>query len=365
MPFTPDEIANIANSTLETFIDKGKVWKQDIANKPMLEAFQSNAGQFVGGRDNVSFAVSSGYGGGSLAGYTGDDQLVHYNPVGTKRVRFPWKEHYLGIVVTMTELKEDGIDVIENGSDQRTREMSGREMQALANLLDEKNEKMNADYNFSLDRLVHGDGSVDVKALAGIQSLVLDVPGAGSTGGLNRVSNTWWRNRARTAANQTATGQASDGPITSNTANGGALIAVMDQEQRLRSKYQTGQTKTRYFCGSAFIDAYKTELRANGNYSLNGWGPGRGVPDGAMADPKVDGVQLEWDPTLDDLGYSKRCYALDMGKSGLRLLYMDGQRLKKHNPARPYDRMVMYNGLSMTGVMIAKQLNTSGVYDIA
>jgi hypothetical protein len=54
-----------------------------------------------------------------------------------------------------------------------------------------------------------------------------------------------------------------------------------------------------------------------------------------------------------------------MGQRGLRLMYMDGNKYKKHNPARPYDRMVMYNGISMTAVMVARQLNTSGVYDIA
>lgn len=361
MAFTPDEIANINNSTLETFLDRGKVWKQDLANKPMLEQFQNQAGQFVGGKENVSFAVSSGYGGGSLQGYTGDDQLAHYNPTGTKRVYFPWREHYIGTVVTMTELKTDGIDVIENGTDQRTREMSGREMQALANLLDEKNEKLMADYNFSLDRLVHGDGSTDAKAIAGIRSLILDNPLTGTTGGLNRVSNTWWRNRAATTAYAGAGGQ---GPITVNSANGGALVAFMDKEWRQLNKYKTGATKIMYFAGSDFIEGYKLEMRANSRYSDMGFG-GTFNADGSMVDPKPNGIQLIWDPTLDDLGYSKRCYAIDFGKAGVRLLYMDGQRLKKHNPARPYDRMVMYNGMSMTGVMVAKQLNTSGVYDIA
>lgn len=364
MAFTPDEIANIANSTLETYLDKGKVWKQDIANKPMLEAFQDTAGQFVGGKEVVSIGVSSGYAGGTLQGYTADDQLTHYNPVGTKRAKYPWREHYIGTVVTLTELKEDGIDVVERGSDQTTREMAGREMQALANLFDEKNEKLMADYNFSLDRLIHGDGSTDIKAIAGIRSLILDVPTLGSTGSLNRVTNTWWRNRAKTAAYATATGNASDGAITSATANGGALIEQMDKEQRFRSKYRSGQSKWRYFCGSDFIDAYKKELRSNGYYSQTGWN-GNSAADGSMPDPKHGGLPLEWDPTMDDIGLNKRCYAIDMSKTGIRLLYMDGQRLKKHNPARPYDRMVMYNGMSMTGVMVARQLNTSGVYDIA
>lgn len=361
MPFTPDEIANINNSTLVTYIDKGKVWKQDVANKPMLKAFNAKAGKFVGGKDDVSFAVGSGYGGGQLQGYTGDDQLHHYNPTGTKRVYFPWKEHYIGKVVTMTELKKDGIDVIENGADQSTREMSGREAQALANLLDEKNEKLGADYAFSLDNLLHEDGSADAKSLAGIRSLILDNPGVGSTGGLNRVSNTWWRNRAATAANAAAGGL---GPITSDVAGGGALISFLQAEHRQLDLYSQGTTDRRYFAGSDFIAAYEKELRANGNYSQTGWWK-QGRADGAMDDVKWAGHPIEHDPTLDRMGLSKRLYVIDMGRTGVRLLYMDGQRMKKHNPARPYDRMVMYDGISMTGVLVAKQLNTSGVYDIA
>lgn len=360
MPFTADELANINASTLETYIDRGKVWKQDVANKPMLQAFNAKAGKFVGGKDYVSFAVGSGYGGGALAGYTGDDQLNYYNQTGTKRAKFPWKEHFIGMVVTHTELKIDGIDVIEDGSDQRTEEMSGREMQALANLFDEKNEKLGADYTFSLDRLIHADGTSDTKALAGIGAIILPIPNAGSTGTISRVANSWWQNRAATAAFAGVGGQ---GAITSAAANGGALITFMDKEARARSKYKNGSTDVRYFCGGDFIDAYKFELRANGQYSHTGWSDANN--DGSMPDPKHAGLPLQWDPTLDDLGLSKRCYAIDMGRTGVRLLYMDGQRMKKHNPARPYDRMTMYNGLSMTGVMVAKQLNTSGVYDIA
>ena len=44
MPFTSDEIANINNAVLETFIDRGTVFRQNVANKPMLEAFNAAAG---------------------------------------------------------------------------------------------------------------------------------------------------------------------------------------------------------------------------------------------------------------------------------------------------------------------------------
>lgn len=361
MPFTADEISNINNSALENYIDRGTVWKQNVQNKPMLDAFNRSAGRFSGGNENVSFAVKAGQGGGSLQGYSGDDQVAYYNPTGIKRARFPWKEHHIGMVVTHTELKIDGIEVVETDASQDTRRVDGREAHALANLLDEKNDTLGEDYAFSLDRLIHGDGSTDVKALAGIGSIILEVPSTGTTGTIGRVVHDWWRNRAATAANGSAGGQ---GAITSNTADGGALIEFLDKELRQLGRKRQGQTRWNWFAGSAFIDAYKKELRANGYYSQS-MSSDRDVPDGSMQDPRHAGRQIVYDPTLDDLGLSKRCYVLDMGRTGLRLLYMNGQRMKRHNPARPYDRYVMYNGITTTAVMVAKQLNTSGVYDIA
>jgi hypothetical protein len=360
MPFTADEIADINVAALENYLDRGKVWKQNIQNKPMLAAFNNSAGKFAGGKEYVSFAVKAGQGGGSLQGYSGDDQVSYYNPTGLKRARAPWKEHHIGMVVTQTELKIDGIDIVESGADQTTRAMDGREATALANLLDEKNDTLGEDYAFSLDRLIHGDGSSDAKAIAGIASILLPVPNTGTTFGINRATNSWWRNRAATAAFGGAGGQ---GAITSSPANGGALIEFMDKELRQRNRYKNGATNVKYFAGSDFIDAYKREMRANGYYTNTGWGGSK--PDGAMQDPAHSGIDLVYDPTMDDLSLQKRCYAIDMGRTGVRLLYMDGQRMKKHNPARPYDRYVMYNGITMTGVMVAKQLNTSGVYDIA
>jgi hypothetical protein len=361
MAFSADELANINNAALENYIDKGTVWKQNVANKPMLEAFNSAAGRFSGGKDYVSFAVKAGQGGGSLQGYSGDDQVSYYNPTGIKRAHFPWKEHHIGMVVTHTELKIDGIDVVESDASQDTRPMDGREEHALANLLDEKNDTLGEDYAFSLDTLIHNDGSADPKALAGIKSLILDSPAIGTTGGIGRVANSWWRNRAATTAFGSAGGQ---GPITSSTADGGALIEFLEKEWLQLGKFRRGQTRWKLFVGSDFRAAYMKELRANGNYTLNGW-QGKNNADGGMDDPTFKGLRMQYDPTLDALGHAKRMYVIDTGKAGVRLLYMDGQRMKKHNPARPYDRYVMYNGITTTAVMIAKQLNTSAVYDIA
>lgn len=362
MPATPEVIANINNSVLENYLNKGTVFKNNVQNKPMLQAFDAARSSFAGGKDYVSLGVKAGQGGGSLTGYSWDDQVTYYNPATNKRVKYAWKEHHIGITVTMTELKVDGITVVENGGSQRTQRMDGREKNVLANLLDEKMSDLGEDYAVSLDSLIHGDGSTDADALAGIGSFIFDVPNVGTTGGLSRSANTWWQNRAATAAFGAAGGQ---GAITSAPTNGGVLLQFLQKEYRqLRRFAQSGVTH-KNFAGSDFIDAMEVELRANGNYSLDGW-RNRASTNGGMQ--TMGGVPfLDWnfvyDPTLDDMGLSKRAYVIDM--KAIKLMYMNGERMHKHNPARPYDRYVMYNGITTTAVMCARQLNTSAVYDIA
>jgi hypothetical protein len=361
MAFTADEINNINNSALEHFIRKGRVAIQNVEQKPMLRAFDAAAKTFPGGKEYVSVGVMSGQGGLSLQGYSGDEQVGFGNPVGNKRARYAWKEHHIGMVVTHTELKIDGIDIIDDSADASTSEMSGREEHVLAGILDTKMQMLGEDYAKSMDLLVHGDGTADPKALAGVRSLILDNPGTGTTGGLSRPLNSWWRNRAATAAFAGAGGQ---GAITVNTANGGALIEFLEKEWLQLVRFAEGTPRWKLFAGSDFIAGYQKELRANGSYTQSGW-QGQNNADGGMDGPKFKGNPIEYDPTLDNLGLAKRCYVIDMSLTGIQLYYMMGNRMKKHNPARPYDRYVMYNAITNTSVMVASRLNTSAVYDIA
>lgn len=360
MPFTATELANITNSALDFYMDRGTVFTQNIQSKPMLNAFNASAKTFPGGKGNVSLAVKAGQGGLSLAGYTHDDQLTYGNPASNKRVAWPWKEMFIGMGMTHTEFKHDGITINEDGGDQSQSNKDGREQHALANLLEEKLNEMAEDYAVDLDALIHGDGTSDTKAIAGIQSFILADPSLGSTGGLSR-SNTWWRNRAATAAANAA--GSGDNAVTSSTANGGALIQYLQKQDRQLNRYAQGRRRSRKFCGSDFIDAYEKELRANGQYAQTGWQGGDGSVDGGMGEVRFKGVKLEYDPTLDDLGLAKRCYDIDM--NCLKLMYMQGERMKRCSPARPHDRFVQYRGISTTAVMITKGLRSSMVIDIA
>src|SRR5690606_11809533 len=139
--------------------------------------------------------------------------------------------------------------------------------------------------------------------------------------------------------------------------NGGVLISFLDTEIRQLARYAKGASNLKWFAGSSFIDAYKSELRAPGEYSFT-MSKDDGVPDGSMKDPRHGGNPIIYDPWMDDNGKSKFCYVVDMGRRGIRLLYMDGQRMKRHHPARPYDRMVMYHGITTTAVMVARSLRS-------
>lgn len=361
MPFTAQELSNIINSALDVYLDKGTVFAQEIQNKPMWQAFDRRAKSVAGGRGDVSIAVESGTDADlSLVGYTHDDVVTYGNPAQTKRINFKWFEHFLGIGYTWTEMKHNGITITDSNVTQSQSMKDGREEFILADTLEQKIKNMNERYEISMDSLIHGDGSGDAKSLAGIRSIILDNPALGSLGGLNRTTNAWWRNRAATtAANAAGTGFA---PITSSAAGGGALLQFLQKEERQLDRFTANRRPMR-FAGSDFIDAMEKELRANGQYAQTGWQGGDGTVDGAMPAVTFNRQPIVYDPTLDDLGLSKRMYNIDM--NAIYLFYLVGEKKKKSMPARPHDRFVTYHGLTTTAGMLAYKLNSSAVYDIA
>jgi len=358
MAFTAGELGNIANASLDFYYNKGDTFKQSIQSKPLLRFMESGAKSFPGGKGNISLAVKGDYGAGGVndhvVGYTHNDTVGFYTPANIKRVNYPWREHHIGLTLTHTELKIDGISVTdEMGNGSTTSNHSDREVTVLVNLLEDKLNDFGEQYARNMNALLWGDGTADPKALAGIMSIILDVPNAGTTGGLARTT-TWWRNRAATAAFGTAGGR---GPIASNTAGGGALLQVLQQEYRQLIRY--GGRPSKFLAGSDFISAMETEFRANGNYTLSGFS---GPQDASMGQVKFMNTSVEYDPTLDDLGHTKRGYWFD--PRHIYLMKMDGEWDHRFTPARPFNEFVMYKSMTHTGQVVAQQLNSSGVYDI-
>jgi len=350
MAFTQAELDNIANAALDYYIDKGNVYSQSLQDKPLLKAMDSAAKSFPGGKGDLSVAVKGNYT-TTVSGYTHNDTVSYANPANIERANYSWKEHHAGISLTLTELKKDGISVTDSTTSSGTSNHSGRDQTVLVNLFQDKLDDMMEGYSRGMNNFLYGDGTSDANAIAGIQTLILDDPTVASTtvGGLSTVSNTWWRNRTNVAIANTATGQ--------------ELIETLHSEMRQLKRY--GGRPNIAVCGSAFLDRLADELRRNGNYSQTGFARGQNI---AMGEISYNGLTFQYDPTLDDLTItgkdpSKRCYIIDSSK--LCMYYMDGEKMKRHSPARPADQYVMYRAMTTTAVLAATQLNCHGVYEIA
>ena len=372
MAFTAGEVTNIANASLDFYLDKGEQWRQTLQKRPLMDKLTSRKKFFPGGKGNISVAVSGAFGDGSgtndtLKGYTHNDTVVFYTPANIKRANYPWREMHLGLELTHTELKIDGISVVDPGSNgERTTEHSRREMTVLVGLLEDKLFDLGEKYARDFNRLLYGDGVADPKAIAGLKLLVADDPSIGVVGGLDRANAaySWWRNRARTAAfgvkvaGTPALAAHGGGAVTSSVADGGALLAVLQAERRQLSKF--GGKPDLFVVGSDFLAAMEKEMRANGTYSMTGFNKSQ---NGAMGDMYFGDSEIIYDPTLDDMGLSKRGYWIDTKMIGLQV--MEDEWMHKHTPARPHNQFLMYRSVTTTCQLIGKQFNSSLVIDIA
>lgn len=347
MPFTVLELENAANAALDFHMDRGEVLSSTIQSKPLLREMLSRKKEFPSGNNNITVRVKGDYT-TSIMGYTHDDTVTYRNPANIKTASYPWKEIHWGISCTLTELKKDGITITDSADGTGEDRHSGREVTALANLLDDKVEDMKEGAERGLNLMYWRDGTQDAKVIPGIKSFIVDAPSTSAAiGGIDPVVNTWWRNRANLAI--------------SVGSDPTAQVLVNFLQTELRQLRRFGDPKHIALCGSDFLTQLEKELRAKGNYTLEGWDK-KGAIDIGMADVALKGIAFEYDPTLDDLSEQARCYILDM--KSIYPMMMQGEYMKKHNPARPEDKYVLYRAVTLTGGLVVKQRNTSGVYKI-
>ena len=347
MPFTAQELENILNATLDFHFQKGKVFSQTIQDKPLLSAMMGVAKEFPGGKENITLRVKGLYD-TEFEGFEGDDEVEYGNPANIRTASYPWKELHGGIKVTLTELKKDGITITDTTTGTGESRHSDREMTALANLLDDKLEDMKEGTERSLNKMFWQDGSQDAKAIPGIRSIILDDPTSATVvGGIDQAANDWWRNRASVS-------------IDASTASNLNLTNTMQVEYRQLRRF--GGRPTLWLAGSDLIEAWEKEFRSKGNFTLEGWNVSKAT-EGGMADITFKGNKIQYDPTLDDLGLAKYLFALDP-----RTIYpmpMQGEAWKKHNPARPAEKYVLYRAVTWTGGFVCRQRNANGVYAIS
>ena len=343
MAFTAAEVSNIANAAMD-FHYKGQPFAQTIQDKPLLAAMEAGKKTFPGGKGDITIPVKGTYAfqdtanpnprPGTLTGYSHNDVVKYGTIADIERARYTWRELHTGWTVTFTELKIDGISVVDSATGEGTNKHSDREVTAITNIMQDKVESFAEINEREMNNMLWGDGTADAKGLVGIRHFITPTPSTGTTGGISRATP-WWQNRYATV----------------NTASAELIPAI---HTNLRQVRRYGGKPKIALCGSEFIDQIVKELRLKGTYTDMGWASS-GSTNVAIADVKYNQLKFEYDPTLDDLGFAKRCYFIDTTK--LFLYAMEDEWGRDHAPARPHDVYELYKGRTYTGQMVATQLN--------
>jgi hypothetical protein len=347
MAFTVQELENIANATLDHHMERGKIYSQTIQDKPLLQKFDKKAKTFPAGKEFLTVRVKGEYT-TTIQGYSHDDTVNYANPANIKTATFPYKRIHAGIEVTFDELQRNGISINDTTTGRRESRHSDREVTALADLLDDKIEDMMEGKARGMNEMFWRDGTADSELVPGLKSFLLDDPTSATiVGGIDQSTNTWWRNRVNLG-------------LSTASPSSSTIAQALQKEMRQLKRY--GSPKHIMLAGSDFLDALEKELRANGTYTDSGWS-GNGGIDMSVADTQFKGVSIHYDPTLDDEGESKKLYIIDC--NAIYPMYMDSERNKRHSPARPHDKYVLYRAMTDVVGLVCKQRNTSGIVSIA
>jgi hypothetical protein len=335
---------DLANALL-TFYVRGDALSQTTQDKPLLRVLTAGAETFPGGKDAVSSPVQIAFmsdTAGFFQGYSEDDELLFKQAANTLRASYDWKEHHSGLIITWTELKKDGISVVDNN---QVKEHSKRDLFVLTKVLKNRLDDFGESWARSKQTVLWRDGTQATKVVAGLTSLLLtSTVATATTGGLSRATYVGWRNRtalniAPSAQNQT-------------------LTKTIRREMRQLRRY-SGRPNVA-LAGEEFLNALELEIEGKGDYTTTGFTKKTDV---SMGDIAYRGITFEYDPTLDDLGLSKYCYIFDDRR--VRLRPMEGEANVMHDPNRPYNHAVFTRSMMATCALEATQLNACDVISIA
>lgn len=349
MAITITNFTNTVNEAIDFYLG-GDAFAQYVQDKPLMKALMAKQKTIPSGYQYVSRPVTFadvGHETNAFEFYTYDDQVNFPHPDNTLQAKWQWREVHAGMSITETELLQDGITVTDGGGESRA---TGREKTAISNLLDNKVNGMLEGWARNFDTALHGDGTQDAEAFVGLTGIVLDDPTAVATvGGIAQGTYSLWRNRALVGANKTAV-----------SAAGQTASKMLRSEVRQLRRY--GGRPNLIIAGSGAIDKLEVEISEKGVYTQDGFA--KSATDIGLAGISMRGVgQVQYDPTLDDIGRTNFIYVLDTNQFGLTVL--EGKDRVKRNPTRPYDQFVVLKSLQWAGTPHCWQRNAQGVYELA
>lgn len=348
------KLQNIINTTLKHHI-RGEAFESSVQARPLLNRMRQRQKPFAAGRDVITQQVKGGAFTIGFQSFTNDDVVTYGDTNRVQQAEYTWREYHAGIQLTRTELAQAGFTVTDDEMGINATKASDSEKQRLTDLLDDKMTDMTEGMLDSLDLQFWEDGTGSATDILGLTALIADNPAVGVIAGIDRATNPFWRNIARTAANGAT-------QITGNVANGGALLQEI--QIVMRELVRFGGMPSVAYCGSDFLEQMELEFRANGNYSLDGFAKGGDISVGGL---RWKGVDFIYTPTLDGTvagaNRSKFCYLVD--ERYLKLCVLQGDDFNVHSPARPENQYVLNKAVTWSGAITAPRWNTHAVLELA
>lgn len=328
------------------YLVRGGMLYQTMQQKPLLKFLEAGKKTVPGGKQYISEPVKGAVmndTAGFFAGVTNNSTLAFTQMALGQRALYPWKYCHAGFVIEFIQLLQDGITVTDG--EQSTSNNSEQALTQLTGILKDATEDFAESWARAKNLMLWQDGSQDANQVPGVKALLLDDPTTGTVGSLSQITYNWWRSRVNLALAPSAQLQ---------------TLSKFLRNELIQLKKRGGRPN-KSLCGSLFWDALMTEVSEKGIYTQDGFTGG--------TDIAVDSISLkglgtfEYDPTLDDLGESKRCYVLD--SSHIKLRPIDGQDNLQLTPARPYQFLAMLKSMTWAGGLEATQLNGMSIYGIA
>lgn len=352
MAFNVNIAADVTASTLENFNNPKdpKEILQHVTNKPLLRILLFSKDEFAAAgaaagttnppnlREPVMGKLMKDQP-GSYVGISGSDVLSFKSSDGAIQTTFPVRWMHAGFQITHDELMQQGVEISKDNNTKST----GDDQVKLYDALQLKKADYQESIMFARNATLWGDGTQDAKAIAGIKSIITDDPTAGVTGGINRV-NVWWRHIANTGVGNAL-------PKLQYSKADQTLTETINATIRQLEKY--GGTINVALAGSDICDAYEREARAKGLLTQTGWNDS--VTNVRVRGIKVGNLEIEYDPTLDDMGESKSIYMWDNRKLRLRPQKKQWGRVTNQN--QPSDQFVMLISTTDRASLVTRQMD--------
>lgn len=344
MAISSTDLAIIANYAITNYIRTST--DQLTQNRPLLKYFLGKRKKMLAG-PGESENIIKDYGSSFAFGY-GDGEIEFNERNPTVQNMFSWSRATDAFKISHDRLVAAGIDVHEGKHGEF--QTSDNEKAIISNLLADNMYVLNEGFYKNLDLYLHRDGTSDANAIAGLDALISTDPTTGTVGNIDRAANEWWRNYANVSI--------------------AADDMVQQMEKAWRECIRHGGTPDFIIAGSDFIDAYRKSITLTQNVDAGSIKKIEGAT-GSGTDTGVffKGIQLIWDPTMDDLDsiettattkWAKRCYFINSD----HIKYKDNG-IDITQPTRPYNVLAVYQMLVWRGILTSNRLSAHAVLAVA